>query len=132
MNVYGYIFAIILLTIIDFTWLSINKKMYNSLVNSVQGTNITMRLSGALIAYPLMYIGLVFIVFKLIEYDKTEKNKLILSLKYGALFGFIVYGIYNATNYAIFSGYKFSSGIIDTMWGTFAYFITTYITLLLF
>jgi uncharacterized membrane protein len=132
MKIIGYIFAIIFLSVIDGVWITFNKSRYNRLVSMVQGSQMKVNLVGALIAYPLMYVGLVFIVFKLIEQDRSKSSSLTLSLKYGALFGFIVYGIFNATNYAMFSNYNWLTGIIDTLWGTFAYFITTYVTLQLF
>lgn len=131
MNLIKYVFAIIFLTIIDLIWIYYNKSLYSTLVKNIQGSNMNIRILGALIAYPLMYIGLIFIVFKLIEQD-TNKNKVFLSLRYGALFGLIIYGVFNATNYAMFSSYNLMTGIIDTLWGTFAYFITTFVTLLLF
>lgn len=131
MNIFAIIFAVLFLTIIDLIWIYNNKNLYGTLVNNIQRSNMNLRILGALIAYPLMYIGLIFVVFKLIEQD-TNKNKLFLALRYGALFGLIIYGVFNATNYAMFSNYNLMTGIIDTMWGTFAYFITTFVTLLLF
>ena len=42
-----------------------------------------------------------------------------ISATYGALIGFVVYGVYNGTNYAINLNYPLSIAIIDTLWGIF-------------
>jgi uncharacterized membrane protein len=82
-----------------------------------------------------MFIGLIFIIFPLIEnniYFFPNKNRFILSLQYGGLFGLILYGVYNFTNITIFSNYNIITALIDTIWGSFAYFITVYMSLLIF
>lgn len=38
---------------------------------------------------------------------------------YGALVGFVIYGVYNGTNYAILKDWDLSISIIDTLWGIF-------------
>lgn len=131
MSIKIYIFAIIFLTIIDAIWIYINKYTYNTLVKGIQGSDMKLNIYGALIAYPLMYMGLILFIFPLIKNDPS-KNKLILALKYGGLFGLIIYGVFNATNLAMFTNYNIFIALKDTMWGTFAYFITTYITLMIF
>lgn len=37
---------------------------------------------------------------------------------YGAAFGFVVYGAYDATNYATMRGFPLSITIVDWLWGT--------------
>ena len=36
----------------------------------------------------------------------------------GALFGLIVYGVYNAANYSLLKDWPISVALIDTLWGT--------------
>jgi uncharacterized membrane protein len=42
------------------------------------------------------------------------------SMTYGALVGFVVYGVHNGINYAIMDNYPINIAIMDTAWGTFA------------
>ena len=37
---------------------------------------------------------------------------------YGLLMGFVIYGVYNGTNYTTLEKYKLSTAMIDTVWGT--------------
>jgi uncharacterized membrane protein len=50
---------------------------------------------------------------------------------YGGAVGFSIYGIYNFTSLAIYKDMDSSIGIIDTLWGTTLYTLTTFVYLLL-
>lgn len=121
------ILGIITLLVLDFIWLTLNKSRYARMVHLVQNKTMQIKLIGALLAYTLMILALVYFIIPLAKQSKgTNLEK---ALKYGALFGLITYGIYNATNYAIFENYDISTALIDTCWGTFVYFIATYVAL---
>ena len=118
--------AILVMFILDVLWITLNKTKYNKLVYDVQHKKMNVNIISAIIAYILMIIGIIYITVPL---AKTKKNKLIGALKYGGLFGLCVYGIYNATNYAIFQDYNLITGIIDTIWGMTLFSIITYIAI---
>ena len=123
-------FAIALLMTLDCVWIALNQKNYNGLVKLVQGSDLKLNLNGAVAAYLVMGFALYLIVFKNIERDKNTKDVVVLALKHGAALGFVIYGVYNATNLAIFRNYQASSMyLIDTLWGTFAFFFATWVTL---
>ena len=121
--------AIATLLILDFIWIGINKRLYAKLVQGVQGAPMRVRLPGAIVAYSAMVAGLIFIAVPLAARD-TSESKLLRALKYGGLFGLIVYAIYNGTNYAIFGNYSLGMALLDTAWGTFVYTIAVYVALL--
>ena len=74
-----------------------------------------------------MYFTLVGVIMPSIEKsEKTFKNIALIAGTQGA----IIYGIYNATNMAVFSNYKLSTAIMDTLWGMFMY--TTIATILVY
>jgi uncharacterized membrane protein len=108
--------------ILDFAWLSSTKSIYNRNYRIVQcGRDISLRLAPAIAAYALMFIGFVVFVLPAI---KNEKRKGVAVLK-GLLFGFIVYGVYNATCMAVFRDFPLAIAIIDTVWGTVLYGLTS-------
>lgn len=124
------LFIIILILVFDFIWLIVNRNMYNTLVNEIQGSNIKLNFFGGSLAYICIIISLFMFVFPLvkIEYEKNKKQSLLLlSLKYGGILGLIIYGIFNGTNIAIFTNYNYIIGLKDTLWGFFNYSIITYI-----
>jgi uncharacterized membrane protein len=118
--------------ILDFLWFSTQKKEYQKMVEGIQKAPFTLDVWGAIAAYIVMFVSLYFIIYPMIACDHTTDNKLYLSLKYAAIHGFVVYGIFNATNYAIFKNYPIHTAILDTIWGTFVYFIAVYLTLNVF
>ncbi len=120
---------LIIIVVFDLIWLTLQKPMYNSMVKKIQGKDISMRLVSGIFAYLIMFIGLMFIIYPLIAREKNTTPNYIIALKISAIFGFVVYGIYNTTNYAIFNDYTLNVSIKDTLWGSFVFFISTFLTL---
>ena len=68
---------------------------------------------GGIVAYACLVFGIYYFVIK-----NNMNNSLTTIAKSGALFGFIVYGIYNGTNKATIAEFGMEEAIIDTLWGT--------------
>jgi uncharacterized membrane protein len=122
--------GIVTLLILDLIWLTFNKSRYARMVQLVQNKTMRIKLMGGVMAYTLMVLALVYFIVPLAKQNKDTTANLVKVLKYGAFFGLIVYGIYNATNYAIFDNYDIPTAVLDTCWGTFVYFVATYVALL--
>jgi len=120
--------GIVTILVLDFIWISLNSNIYRKLVYDVQKSALSLNYIGAIISYTAMIIGFAFIVMPLANQDTINTN-IMKAMKYGALFGFITYTIYNATNYAVFKNYSPLTACIDTLWGTFVYFIATLVAL---
>ena len=115
--------AAILMIIFDAIWLSLNKNMYARMVAKIQnGSNMVVRLVPAIAAYIIMYIGMIFVVLPNIK-SKSFKDV----VRVAGLFGFCVYGIWNATNMAIFENFDWRVALLDTTWGTVMYTAVAYI-----
>jgi len=126
------VIAIIAMLALDAIWMTLNKSRYQKLVQDVQKKVMNIKIISAICAYILMITGLVYIICPLVRANKVidaNNNKFIIALKYGGLFGLVVYGIFNATNYAIFENYSMSTAVIDTLWGCLLYTIVTYIAI---
>jgi uncharacterized membrane protein len=107
------ILTALLLIVLDTFWFSWSlPNVYQSTFTQIQGSPISLKISGGLVAWVLIASGL--------NYFAIIKGDVWASAFRGALLGFIVYGVYNATNYATFKDYPLSTGVIDTTWGTFA------------
>ncbi len=115
--------------LLDFIWLSWQKPMYRSMVYKVQNSDLQIYMPSALIAYFLMFISLLFIIYPLVKnlQFKSKKDMILASIRYGGIVGLCIYGIYNATNMAIFTNYSMKASIIDTLWGFFIYSLTTFL-----
>lgn len=118
--------AVLVLLFLDFLWIWLYMgKQYDNMVPRIQGKGLKMNMVSAMIAYLLMVIALIYLVLPNIRSSPT--HRLYDSLRYGALFGLVAYGIYDFTAGAIFTNWDFKLAIIDVAWGAFVYFVTVYI-----
>ena len=115
--------AIVLMLVLDILWISANNRLYSKMVLKVQKSQLRAKKAWAVLAYLAMVVGLVFIV---LPQAKSAKGSMVWrALRYGGLFGLVLYTVYNATNLAIFSNYDVMTAAVDTLWGTFLFFIVT-------
>ena len=104
----------LIMLILDSIYLTTFSGFFNNLVQSVQGTKIQFRLSGAIACYLLLITGL--------QYFIIEKKK---SIKDAFLLGILIYGVYETTTYAIFKNWSIKSVLLDTLWGGILFALTT-------
>lgn len=109
-----YTISLIFIILVDFLWIKFfMQNFYKSQVGSLMSihTNIT----AAVGVWMLLILGM--LVFMLPKLSTTGFG--IDGFLYGALFGFIVYGIYDLTNFAIINGWPLKLVFVDVLWGTF-------------
>lgn len=80
------------------------------LLNVVDGA-VRTNIPAALATWALLSAGLV--VFVLPRAGQSLPSALL----FGALFGFLVYGVYDATNMAVLRGWPLSVAVVDVCWG---------------
>lgn len=110
--------ATVLLVALDALWLPmVWKSVYKPVYDRIQ-RKMTFRVWSAVFTWVLL--GLIIALHKggnhRIQKIYTRGNAFLV----GALSGFIVYGVYNFTNYATLTHYTIKLSILDTMWGTLA------------
>lgn len=98
------------------------KKRYEMQVEKIQGSKMNPLFRATVVAYSLMIVGLCVFVIPHILRGKISHN-----LKVGALFGLVVYGIYDFTNMAVFKDWDKMLAIIDVIWGMFVYSVSAII-----
>jgi len=111
-----FILTAIILVAIDALYLKFITPFYNIQVKKIQGNEINIRLYSAFIVYIILITGLYYFV---IGPNKTAKE--------GALFGLVVYGVFDFTNHAILDNYSLPLAIMDTIWGAFLCGATTFL-----
>lgn len=117
LNMKRIIISTVLFILIDSIYLKLVSPLFNKLINNIQGTDIKLRLDGALYAY--ICIVLVF------NYFILHKNGTLLD---AFLLGLLTYGIYEGTNRAIFSKWSLDVMLIDSLWGGILFSLVYYIT----
>lgn len=100
---------------LDFIYLGYFKNYFQSVFKNIQGEKINLRITGAIICYVIMLIGLNYFII-------SKKA----SLKDAFFLGFLVYLVYDSTNYATFTKWPFKMLIVDSIWGGILFTLTTF------
>ena len=113
---YNLLISAIVFISIDSFYLNLMKKYFDKQIQNIQGTPIKMNFFAALICYIFLITGLNYFIIK-------PKR----SVRDAFLFGIIIYGVFETTNWTLFSQWSPLSVIIDTLWGGILFALTTYI-----
>lgn len=106
MNIETILVASIALIFFDTIWISgFLLGPFTKMIENVQKENMKVRTSGVVLAYvSLLVLAVNFI-------PKTE------SYLEAFIFGFCVYVVYDATNYATLKNWSLSIAVADSIWG---------------
>ena len=107
----------ILLVLIDYIYLNAISSFFNKQIFNIQKSPIQLRFSGAIICYVLLIFGLYYFII--------SQNRNVFD---AFLLGLVIYGVYESTNYTLLKDWKFSTLVIDTLWGGILFGLTTYFT----
>ena len=102
--------------VIDSVYLFLTKAIFGEMVAKIQRTAIQFRLEGAIIVYLLLAVALYYFIVKPG-----------LSVWEAGLLGLVIYGTFDFTNYAMFKNYDLKTAIMDTVWGSILFALTTLI-----
>lgn len=105
----------VIMLALDFIYLGYFKNYFQSVFKNIQGEKINLRITGAIICYVIMLIGLNYFII-------SKKA----SLKDAFFLGFLVYLVYDSTNYATFTKWPFKMLIVDSIWGGILFTLTTF------
>jgi uncharacterized membrane protein len=102
----------ILLVIVDIPWLLYRMDYHKQFFANVQGGPLTVRYGPASLVYLLLAMALLGYALPASTWQDAVKR--------GALVGGVMYGFYDATNWATLRGWTAEMAIVDTLWGAVA------------
>ena len=97
----------------DAAWLMYRLDFHKAFFQRVQGSVLTVRILPAILVYVLLAIAL--FLYAVQGADSLQDAAL-----RGALVGFLMYGFYDATNWATLTGWTGYMAVTDTLWGSLA------------
>jgi len=106
----------IIFVCLDALYLNLFKDYFSKQVQNIQGSKIQVNYLAAIICYIFLIIGLNYFIIK----PKRSVND-------AFLFGIVIYGVYETTNWAILKNWSALSVVIDTLWGGILFALTTFI-----
>jgi len=111
-----FLSILLILVLIDSVYLFLTKAIFGEMVAKIQRTAIQFRLEGAIIVYLLLAVALYYFIVKPG-----------LSVWEAGLLGLVIYGTFDFTNYAMFKNYDLKIAIMDTVWGSLLFALTTFV-----
>jgi len=108
--------AIILLTL-DFIYIYATFNEFRLQIAEVQRVVLQVKYLGAILCYFFLIFGLYYFILR--------EHKSVLD---AMLFGFVIYGVYDTTTYAVLKKWKLKLMVMDTLWGGALMGLTTWLT----
>ncbi|MCI0495954.1 DUF2177 family protein [candidate division KSB1 bacterium] len=107
-----YLLTVPVFFVIDMLWLGlIAKGFYREKLSAFLSP--TVNWTAAIIFYLLFIVGIIFFAVM----PGREKDSLLITAIYGALFGFFTYATYDLTNLATLKNWPLSVVVVDILWG---------------
>jgi len=117
LNVELFLISLILIMFLDYIFLGkVAYKFYMRELGSIarlEHHEFKPRKGFAFAVYLVLAAGTIALVL-----PTLAAKTLFMSFVSGAMFGFVVYSVYDMTNYAILSRWSFKLSLIDIAWGT--------------
>jgi uncharacterized membrane protein len=110
----------VIMVILDAIFISLNMRMFKNQVVDVQRTDLIIKPFGAVLCYLVMVYALYHFIIR------THS-----SIWEAMRLGFVIFAVYETTSYAILKNWRLETVVIDTLWGTALYGLTTYFTYML-
>jgi uncharacterized membrane protein len=111
------ILSSVILLCLDSVFIYFMSDKFRAQVLDVQGSALRVNVTGAVLCYA-------FLIFAL-NYFIIRKNK---PVQEAFLLGLVVYGVYETTTIALLKNWRWSTAVIDTLWGGVLFALTTYLT----
>lgn len=121
-----YIISIFLLLFFDILWIYLYMgPKYQQMIFEIQKSSVKVNYLFVILSYLLMIMGLCIFVLPNIKKETVFKD----SIKYGLIFGIILYGVYDFTIASVLNKWNIKLAIIDVLWGGFIFFIVPLISI---
>jgi len=107
----------IILLVIDGIFLGLNREMFKLQVAEVQRVVLEIKYLGVALCYAFLIFALYYFIIK-------DRKPVIDAL----ILGFVIYGVYETTTYALLKNWRLRTVMIDTLWGGILLGLTTMAT----
>jgi uncharacterized membrane protein len=110
----------ILLVVVDSLYLSRISVPFGKMVEQIQKKPMKMKIGPAVIVYLALVGAWYFFIYREMKKRSFGEN-----VGRAALLGLFIYSVYDFTNLALIDGYRLDLAIIDSVWGSTLFALTT-------
>jgi uncharacterized membrane protein len=107
----------IIMLVLDGIFLGMNRDMFELQIAEVQRVVLEIRYLGVALCYAFLIFGLYYFIIK-------DRRPVIDAM----LLGFVIYGVYETTTYALLKKWRLQTMAIDILWGGILFGLTTMAT----
>ncbi len=125
MCIVNYLLCVIILGLIDFPYLYVNRNLYIQKTKAISGRELTSRYYSAGIVYLALALGIVVLVLPRVRINEGINAIIQDSILYGGVFGIATYATFDFTAHFMFKDWDLMVSIMDTLWGAVLCSITT-------
>jgi uncharacterized membrane protein len=112
-----YLIIIPVFLLLDYLWLGrIMARFYREQLGSLarsSGDSMTPDIPSAVVVYLLIPLGIVLFALPHV----SDGNLIGSSLLWGFLYGIVLYGVYDLTNYSVLAKWPLKLTVVDILWG---------------
>jgi uncharacterized membrane protein len=107
----------VILIVLDFIFIQLMTKTFRAQIYDVQRSPLKINAGGAVLCYAFMIFGLYYFILR--------QHRPVLDAFF---LGMVINGVYETTSLAFLKEWRWSTVLIDTLWGGTLYATTTYLT----
>ena len=112
----GFVIPGFIMLLLDSIYLTSTAGYFKRQIMDVQKGPMKLNILGVVLCYLLLIFSLNYFI---LEPKKSVYEAMIL--------GLVIYGVYETTNYAILKNWKLTTVILDGLWGSILFGLTTYL-----
>jgi uncharacterized membrane protein len=126
-----YLLVLVIFLAIDLTWLGVlMAKFYKAELGPLarrSGEAMAPVWWAAFLVYVLIPLGIVLFVLPRVSPESLAAS----ALGWGFVYGIILYGVYDLTNYSLIDRWPWRMTLVDMAWGGFICAVTSYVAAML-
>jgi len=126
-----YLLVLVIFLAIDLTWLGVlMAKFYKAELGPLarrSGEAMAPVWWAAFLVYILIPLGIMLFVVPRVSPENLAAS----ALGWGFLYGVILYGVYDLTNYSLIDRWPWRMTLVDMAWGGFICAVTSYVAVIL-
>jgi len=126
-----YLLVLVIFLAIDLTWLGVlMAKFYKAELGPLarrSGEAMAPVWWAAFLVYILIPLGIMLFVLPRVSPENLAAS----ALGWGFLYGVILYGVYDLTNYSLIDRWPWRMTLVDMAWGGFICAVTSYVAVIL-
>lgn len=111
----SYLYVFIYYIVLDGAMIALySKNAFGKMIKKIQGgKNMQTRFLPTILCFLVLAFGINYFVLPKIRDDHIVKD----CAQYGAVFGLVVYGVYDLTNLGTLINFNWGTALIDIAWG---------------